>query len=489
MEIAENVPKHDWWRKVRVAFVPGPMSSLMESVLDGVLSRFREEGHEVLETPDPETELIITTAPFGEPLGWRDALFFSARRRFKLLETPTIVTFLHSGRKRLNDLLSHFQGALEKDTPERTDFEFPGLSSDASGVLIEQAQRGGPILALERVVQAQAKSIRNVLLVGDEGPDGAYHFDLVGAHPWTPAEEDERFQREIVRRIVTAMSTHEITDHQVVGDPIAFEQWQRARGPAAMRRAGEEFGRRDFFTDMIRISDLVKVPAVSDAIAEQYSEGCFATWDPDLKALISTVTGSARPVDKGDIDDQDLAVIVGVREEGGGAKVRHVSGKRNDPPSSEAVEMIDMDDVLPQIQLGAEWELSERVPVARSKLHGHRGVAAYDPALVEHVALDPPFYHYPVSCSTEAQARAIKVAFSRSRALTDPEDERQIVFTVLPGHGVVIVEKWVPGKAPFQIIWESMDDGSLQISSQVPQGPLHYLPSGNGTMVLHTEGL
>jgi hypothetical protein len=465
------------------------MSSMLERVMDGVINRFREEGHEVLETPDPETELILTTAPFGEPLGWRDALFFSARRRFKLLETPTIVTFLHSGRKRLNGLLSHFQGALEREPPEPGEFEFPGLSSDAPEVLIEQAQRGGPILALERVVQAQAKSIRNVLIVGDGDPEGAYHFDLVGAHPWTPAEEDERFHREIVRRIITAMSTHEITDHQVVGDPIALEDWQRARGPAAMRRAGSEFGRRDFFTDMIRISDLVNVPAVSDAIAEQYSEGCFATWDPDLNALISTVTGSARPVDKGDIGDQDLAVIVGVREEGGGAKVRHVSGKRNDPPSSEAVEMIDMDDVLPEIQLGAEWEVSEKVPVARSKLHGHRGVAAYDPSLVEHVPLDPPFYHYPVSCSTEAQARAIKAAFSRSEALGSPEDERQIVFTVLPGHGVVIVEKWVPGKAPFQIIWECMDDGSLQISSQVPQGPLRYQTSADGVMVLETDQL
>jgi hypothetical protein len=116
-------------------------------------------------------------------------------------------------------------------------------------------------------------------------------------------------------------------------------------------------------------------------------------------------------------------------------------------------------------------------------------VAAYDPSLVEHVPLDPPFYHYPVSCSTEAQARAIKAAFSRSEALGSPEDERQIVFTVLPGHGVVIVEKWVPGKAPFQIIWECMDDGSLQISSQVPQGPLRYQTSADGVMVLETDQL
>jgi hypothetical protein len=485
MQLANDIPTHAWWRKVRVAFVPGPMSSILETVMDGILRRFREDGHEVLSTPDSETELILTTAPFGEPLGWRQALFFSARRRFKMLKTPTIVTFLHSGRKRLQDLLDYFHSALDKDPPDPADFQFRGLSSRASQVLIEQGERGGPILALERVLQAQAKSIRIVLVVGDEAAEGAYHFDLVGAHPLTPAGKDRRaFYGDIVRRMVTAMSTHEITDHQEVSDPIPNKLWASAQGPAAMRRAGQEFGKRDFFTDMIRISDLVNVPAVSDAIAEQYSEGCFATWDPRLEGLISTVTGSARPVDKGSIQDQDLAVIVGVRDDRAGAKVRHVEGKRDDPPSSEAVEMIDMDERLPWIQLDPEWGIQSDVPVARSKLHGHRGVSAFDPSRVEHVTLDPAYYHYPVSCSTEAQARAIKAAFSRSEALQNPDDPRRVVFAVLPGHGIVIVEKWASGKEPFQLIWESMDSGALQISNQVPQGPLEYMPSGGHMMVL-----
>lgn len=487
MQLADDIPTHAWWRKVRVAFVPGPMSSMLETVMDGVLRRFREDGHEVLSTPDSGTELILTTAPFDGPLGWRQALFFSARRRFKMLKTPTIVTFLHSGRKRLQDLLDHFHSALEEDPPDPADFQFEGLSSGAPEVLIEQGQRGGAILALERVLQAQSKSIRIVLVVGEEAPESAYHFDLVGAHPLTSGEDREAFYSDIVHRIVTAMSTHEITDHRAVGDPIPNELWMSAQGPSAMQRAGQEFGKRDFFTDMIRISDLVNVPAVSDAIAEQYSEGCFATWDPQLEALISTVTGSARPVDKGSIQDQDLAVIVGVRDDGGGAKVRLVEGKRDDPPSSEAVEMIDMDAALPRIQLGADWGIQSEVPVGRSKLHGHRGVSAFDPTRVEHVPLDPAYYHYPVSCSTEAQAKAIKAAFSRSEALQNPGDPRRIVFTVLPGHGIVIVEKWVSGKAPFEVIWESMDSGALQISSRVPQGPLQYTPSGDRRMVLQTE--
>lgn len=138
--------------------------------------------------------------------------------------------------------------------------------------------------------------------------------------------------------------------------------------------------------------------------------------------------------------------------------------------------MMEMDRPLLYITLSPEWGVSTRVPVIRSKLHGHRGVAAYDPARVEFVPLDPPYYYYLVSCATDAQARAVRDAFARSEALRNPLDPRQVVFTLLPGHGVVIVEKWVWGKAPFQTIWELMDTGGLEVESQVPQGPLTGIP-------------
>jgi hypothetical protein len=181
-------------------------------------------------------------------------------------------------------------------------------------------------------------------------------------------------------------------------------------------------------------------------------------------------------------------VIAGVRPDGKGALIRHVEGKRNDPPSSEAVELMEMDRALPSLSLSSEWQLekdaSPLVPMARSKLHGHRGVRSYDPAQVEHVRLDSPYYDYPVSCSTEAQARAIRSAFSRSEALQHANDPRQVVFTVLPGHGVVIVEKWVAGKAPFQIMWEAMDSASLEIDTLVPQGRLTFVHGEDGRMRL-----
>ena len=145
--------------------------------------------------------------------------------------------------------------------------------------------------------------------------------------------------------------------------------------------------------------------------------------------------------------------------------------------------MIALDQPLPKIALTLESHESTtvfQVPVARSKLHGHRGVAAYDPSHVEYVTLDPPYYNYPVSCATEAQANGIRQAFGRAEALLNPADPRQVVFTVLPGHGLVMVEKWQAGKAPFQLIWEYMDAGILEIEPRVPQGWFSYEPEADG---------
>lgn len=480
-------PTHPWLRRLHVAFVPGPTIPLLEEVASGLLRHFRLRGHQVQTTPNDHTDVLLSTARFGEPIHWRKALFFSMRRRFGLSHSPTLYTLIHVPPTELQQLLDHFQAALAKESPDPADFVFPGLASQAPRVLIEQGHRGGPILALERLVQAQAMCLRILLVVGDERPLFAYHFDLVGAHPRSEAEDPESFYEDIVLRIVTTESTYEVTQHEVVDDLIPRTLWSRLTTPSAMCVAARQLGERDFFTEMVRIADVVQVPVVTDVVASQYSEGCFATWDPTLGALVATVTGSARPVDKGDITEDDLAVIVGVRPDGMGALVRHVEGKHNDPPSSEAVEMMDMDSALPTVALGPEWDVATQVPVVRSKLHGHRGIAAYDPRHVESVPLDPPYYHYLVSCATQAQAQGIKRAFARSRALQNPEDPRQVVFTVLPGHGVVIAEKWVAGTAPFQVIWEYMDAGYLRVDNRIPQGPMQYVAGPGGRMLLQTR--
>lgn len=486
---------HNWLRNISAAYLPGSSSPLLESFASQLLTHFRKWGHTVKTIPEGSLDVLLTTAVFGETVSWRQAPIFTARKRFQLQQAPTLFTIVHITPDQLAEILHHFEAALAKEAPQPDDYRFPGLAEEAYKTLHEQGQRGGAILSLVRLLQSQTMSIRILLVVGDDQPVEAYTFDLVGAHPRSLASAGEAFYDDLVLRIATAVSTHEITDHEVVGEPISASLWSKLSTPAAMREAGRQLGLRRFFTEMVNVAHLVNVPSVPETVASQYSEGCFATWDASLGALIATVSGSARPVHKYNLGDDDLAVIVGVRPDGNGAQVRLVQGKNNGKPSSEAVELIQMDSGLPRVKLDAsEWAGSGNntygkleVPVVRSKLHGHRGISSYNPLEVEHVHLDTPYYHYPVSCSTQAQAHAILSAFARSQALTNPGDGRQVVFTVLPGHGVVIAEKWVRGKAPFQVIWEHIDAGDLQISSRIPQGPFTYRRDQHGKMVLHAN--
>jgi hypothetical protein len=473
---------HPWLRKISLAFLPGPMTPLLEEVATDLMRCFRSHGHGLKTTPDDTTDVILTTAPLSKAVNWRKAVLLSARRRFNLSHTPAVYTMLHAPRAEFRRLLDHFQVALAKEEPDPADYDFPGLAPEAYRVLHQQALRGGPILALERVVQVQSKCIRVLLLVGDERPHAMLHFDLVGAHPVSKADDMASFYDDIVLRIATTVCSSEVTEHQVVDDPIPYSLWQSLDTPGAMQTAAKRLGERGFFTELVRINDLVKVPSVGDTVSDQYSEGCFSTWDPTLGALVATVTGSARPLTKDKVTEDDLAVIVGVRPDGKGALVRHVEGKDNVPPSSESVEMMGMDSSLPTTSLTEDQEPPVWVPVLRSKLHGHRGIAAYDPVHVEFAPLSPPYYHYLVSCATDAQARGIQEAFARAKSLQNPTDPRLVAFTVLPGHGVVIVEKWVAGKAPFQVIWEHMDAGYLQVHRRVPQGPVTYVPGADGRM-------
>jgi hypothetical protein len=470
-----NQEVHPWLQHMSVVYIPGlAPSTLADKTARNILEHFHRLGNKVQNSPDNNTSILLTTAPYGEPLSWRDSLQLVARGRYKLDYTPIVFTLVHIQSDELARMLAHFERALEKKTLDAADFDFPGLAENAHQVLYEQGRRGGPILALERLLQAQAKCLNLLLLVGDEKPEGVYHFDLVGAYPYSGAKDEELFYRDIVLRMATRVSANEITTHVPQGEPIPKAEWDLLVTPHAMYHAARQLDKRGFFTEMVRISDLVQVPAVEDAISSQYSEGCFATWDTQIGALITTITGSARPVNKGSLREDDLAVITGVRADYRGALVRHIQGKPNYPPSSEAVEMIEMDHQLPMIALENGAEARSTVPVIRSKLHGHRGISAFHPRYVEFVSLDPPYFHYPVTCGTDAQARGISQAFTRSQALNNPGDPRQVVFTVLPTHGVVIAEKWVPGKQPFQTIWEYFDAGHLEPDRQVPQGPFVY---------------
>lgn len=482
---------HNWIYPIRVGYAPGVDDPFIEQVVRNLLHSFAELGHTVIDRPEDRPHLLLTSAMFGESLNWRKAYMFTARKRLRLDYTPTVVTLTHATPGQHEALVTHFSTKLAGEDPRPEDYPFPGLAPLAYQTLFEQGRRGGAMMAIARLVQVWTKSIRSLLVIGEDEPVEAYLFDLVGAHPRVSAGDVGFFYPDLANRLATVVCTRELVSHEVVGQPLTLSEWQALKTPGEMRAAGLQLGERNFFTEMVRVERLAAVPALDGVVASQYSEGCFATWDLQIDALVATITGSARPVEKARLTDDELAVIVGLRPDGLGAQVREVAGKRNDPPSSEAVEMLLLDRALPKTTLRSDLHEQDKIslaPVVRSKLHGHRGVSAFDPGRVEHVFLDLPYYDYPVSCSTEAQAWAIQAAFARSEALNDPTDPRQVVFTILPGHGVLIVEKWVPGLAPFQVIWEMIDRGAIQIANPVPQGRLDYLPGADSRLNLVEPG-
>jgi hypothetical protein len=475
---------HSWLRTLRVFFAPATTTPLLDDVLAGLKHAFALRGHIVQDTPTDETDLVFTSVAFGKPLSWRESYMFVGRRKLGIRRSPTVYTLMQVTPAQWLGLRDQFEHALAKDTPDPADYDFPGLAPTAYRTLIEQGRRGGPILAMQRMLQAQAMCLRLVPVIGDTQPISAFHFDLVGSmarSDWASGA----FYDDIVLRATTAVCAEDIGPTEAVPPIISQDEWVTLSTPAAMHRASLELGTRNFFTEMVRIADLAHVPAISDSVAAQYSEGCFATWEPELKGLISTITGSARPVDKARITDDDLAMIVGVRLADHGVYVRKVEGLRNDKPSSEAFEMAEMDNSLPWITLDSSWGIIDPVPVTRSKLHGHRGVAAYDPLEVEYIPIGDTYFHFPVTCGTQQQAESIRATFARSEALRNPADPRKLAFTLLPTHGVFIAEKWVLGKVPFEAIWEAMDAGQLQVTSIVPQGPEIFTPAEVTPRVAH----
>ncbi len=477
-------PVHPWLKQVKVCFHPGPLTPLSEEVVTGLLKTFQELGHEVQESPDNKTDLILTTASFGEPIPWREALLFSGRRQLNLAHLPTIVTLIHMTPDQFEAMLAKFDRSLAKEIPDPDDYDFPGLAPDAYRVLHEQGRRGGPILALERLTQAHAKSIRNLLLIGDGRPERIYHFDLVGAHPQTNGNDLSGFYEDIVLRIATAVSTQEITDHQVVDPPIPKKTWRQLSTPKAMLAAARQIGSRNFFTDTVVIGNLIHVPALSDSIAGQYSEGCFTTWDPEIEALIATVTGSARPVDKGSITQEDLAVIVGIRPDGRGAHVRQVEGWANDPPPPRPLKCAGSTSPSPRLS----WIHPGKFP-ARCRLSGQNCTVTEGFPHSTRRGSNSSGWTPPITITRcRARPRLRPMASSprspgrrRCGTLGTPASW---FLRFSPGHGVMIAEKWIPGKAPFQTIWEHMDSGSIVIDNHIPQGLVEYRQLGDGKMHL-----
>src|SRR5581483_173074 len=203
--------------------------------------------------------------------------------------------------------------------------------------------------------------------------------------------------------------------------------------------------------------------------SNQYSEGCLATYDPALGFLLTTATGSARVVDKRYISRADIALVQEIKPDYTGVRIPRVEGRPFVKPSVEAVE-------LARIIFDAPRFAGLRPTVPVSIVHLHMGVATYNPAVVEYVTLDPPFYTCPVTCGTRELADGTARAFARSSVLGDRDEARRIAVLEQPTHGCMLLELGEGTTPPYQRIFDAIDRGDLVLSFDVPQGRVRWQP-------------
>ena len=458
---------HKWLRTLSISHSGHGSQQLARTFRCKLLDVFHGLGMNVQARPDNSTDVLLSHFRLGEVVSWKNAPLLSARRQLNVKGTLTVLAVVQTTAQSLRDVLNVLNESLSQSPYDPSDVFFPGLKHTAYRPLCAEAATRGPLLAFARIVQAQLKCFNVILLLGDTQIECAYLFNLVGSQ--FKVLYGGHFYYEMALRIATMASTNEVTNHELVGTAISRKAWERSEAVRGLCRASREFGKRSFFSGAIVVSELVDYPVIARAVASRYSEGCFSTWDPILNGLVITMAGARHVYDKTRVAASDLVLAVKCRREVDGVCFRQVAGQKRPVPSSEAFEFLSIDSELPHASVCARMSHPVEVPIIRSKIHGHRGISAFDPTIIEYAPLPQAFQEFPTCCATDAQAFAVRQAFGNARSFFDPTDRRRIVFTILPGHGVLIVEKWVEGKRPFQVIWEAIDCGRLEVSACVPQ--------------------
>jgi hypothetical protein len=436
-------------------------------------AELREKGNRLVDQTGGgiPVEMAITGARFDEPVTANSALLLKSKKMFGS-RPEEIVTVVSLTKRELVQELDRFDQLASRSPDDLGGFEYRGLPPTAVRVLQQEARIAGSLAALSRMIQGQTLSMRVIAIIGNDRGDiqGALHFDLAGGHAVIPYDQSRplSFAEEIVLRLMTVRSTHEVRSHHFLPSVLPVAVWKELRTPEAMIEAGGNFGDLGVFTEPFEIKRLTGLPGVEDAVAAQYSTGCLAVWDPEIGesgAMLTTATGSKQTVDKRRLQRRQIVPIIGIRDDGEGAIVLPVEGAGIVYPSVEAVELRRI------IQRANEADGGRQ---RKAVTHGHCGIVAYDPQHVEVIYLSPAFHKFPVTCGTKALAEATEEAFSRSEVLRNLKsghgESRRIIVLQQTCHGVVILEVADDG-GPFELTFDALRRSYLTLDpKEVPQG-------------------
>jgi len=412
-----------WWRPLKVAFVgenrgSAPMAEFQSQLLDS----FRDQGHTIVTTSEADIDLLIDNVmiPDGpEPLVQRipersQPLMLSVVKDYQLNRRPHNLVVLVGVDESLGSW-SHVD-----------------------------------VVSTARVAMGRIGSFK-VVFVSGSGADEVTYCTLEGGHPTeTHAKVDG-----LRDRLVASASAREVGGHfDVNNDAITQAAWNETKIPDEIVRAGHRMHQLGLLPQPQKISDYVS-PRMA-RVYERYlglkgfSEGMLFAVDPLTGTTMVTASGSW-DVDKRALHRDEVTALSGIVE--GRVQVQAPFGVRPKGPSVEALEVLSLLDAAPRIRLSPDgangWRLDPEgqieVPIIRSGIHAHIGVASADEAVVETIEPDRKNYPYGFGCGTDLMCEVARSTVERSSAINDPKDRRRFVRWPMLYHGEMVVELWKEG--------------------------------------------
>jgi hypothetical protein len=394
----------------------------MDEFQSELLDSFRHQGHSIVTTSEAHIDLLIdnVTIPDGpEPLELRiqersQPLMLSVTKDYQLKRRPHNLVVLVGVDESLGSW-SHVD-----------------------------------VVSTARVVMGRIGTFK-VVFVSGSGADEVTYCTLEGGHP---TETHDRVDG-LRDRLVASASAREIGGQfDVNDDAIARAAWHETKIPDEIVRAGHRMHQLGLLPQPQKISDYVSLRMAR--VYERYlglkgfSEGMLFAVDPLTGTTMVTASGSW-DVDKRALHRDEVTALSGIVE--GRVQVQAPVGVRPKGPSVEALEVLSLLDAAPRVRLSSDgasgWRLDPEgpieVPIIRSGIHAHIGVASADEAMVETIEPDRKNYPYGFGCGTDLMCEVARSTVERSSAINDPKDHRRYVRWPMLYHGEMVVELWKEG--------------------------------------------
>jgi hypothetical protein len=442
-----------WWKPRRVAVLgePAPEDRLLIEFLTRLLTAFREQGHQIVDSHAEDVHLMLavgqvpdSTQGLAERIPERPLpLALTIMREFNLKRRPENLVMLVG-------------------IPER--FSSLPHAETAEIARLYMARQGVP-----KVVFVSGDRRSGTLLE-------ATTCTMEGGHPSDTIDIAQR----VCDRLVTAACAHEVgADYVVEENGLSREAWLASPTPEALVEAGRRMDRLGLLPAPKRIGGYV-----SENLARVYerylgmkgfSEGMLFAYDPGTQTMMVTASGSWE-VDKRALRRDEVVVIGGMRN--GKLVVVAPPGVTPKGPSVEALEMFAMLGSVPRVRLRqtahGEWTQDAKgeveAPIVRAGIHVHIGVESADPAFIETVPANRQLYPYGFGCGTDLMCGLAQDAARRARAISDPADLRAFVRWPMLYHGDTVLELWKPGRAGRPL------EALLDLYDPAKGGAIRYTP-------------